>query len=136
MLKSNSRAVQEAHNALGEDDAQQQQQQREEVGFPLAIEAEEVEVIESEFVPQFIVNMLPKLSWSALYSAAASLGHCDDLPLEFTAEMADDESFLRAVHHTLLDVHVQKGALVCPLTGRRYPIVGGIPNMLLHEDEV
>lgn len=33
-------------------------------------------------------------------------------------------------------VHVVKGALVCPKSGRRFPINNGIPNMLLHEDEV
>jgi uncharacterized protein YbaR (Trm112 family) len=47
-----------------------------------------------------------------------------------------DEAFLQLVHKLLLDVHVLEGALVCPETGRRFPINEGIPNMLLHEDEV
>jgi uncharacterized protein YbaR (Trm112 family) len=47
-----------------------------------------------------------------------------------------DEAFLKLVHKLLLDVHVLEGALICPETGRRFPITAGIPNMLLHEDEV
>jgi len=47
-----------------------------------------------------------------------------------------DEAFLRLTHKLLLDVHVTEGALICPETGRRFPISEGVPNMLLHEDEV
>ena len=36
----------------------------------------------------------------------------------------------------LLDVHIQAGALICPESGRRFPINEGVPNMLLHEDEI
>jgi uncharacterized protein YbaR (Trm112 family) len=36
----------------------------------------------------------------------------------------------------LLQVHLEEGALVCPETGRRFPVSKGIPNMLLNEDEV
>lgn len=35
-----------------------------------------------------------------------------------------------------LQVSLQDGALICPETGRRFPVVSGIPNMLLAEDEV
>ena len=42
----------------------------------------------------------------------------------------------RKVHHALLDIHVMEGALICPESGRSFPVTGGIPNMLLHEDEV
>ena len=33
-------------------------------------------------------------------------------------------------------VHVVEGCLVCPKSGRRFLINNGIPNMLLHEDEI
>ena len=46
-----------------------------------------------------------------------------------------DEDFLRTFHHILLEVQVEEGALVCPETGRRFPISKGIPNLLLNEDE-
>lgn len=48
----------------------------------------------------------------------------------------EDEEFLRRVHLVLLDVHVLEGALVCPDTGRRFMVKDGVPNMLLHEDEI
>jgi multifunctional methyltransferase subunit TRM112 len=53
-----------------------------------------------------------------------------------TAEALQDEAFLRAFHHALLEVHLEEGALVCPETGRRFLVSKGIPNMLLNEDEV
>ena len=49
--------------------------------------------------------------------------------------MLDDESFLRNLHHVLLEIHVEQGALICPESGRRYAIKKGIVNMLLMEDE-
>ena len=33
-------------------------------------------------------------------------------------------------------VHIKEGELVCPNCERKYKITHGIPNMLLHEDEV
>ena len=40
------------------------------------------------------------------------------------------------MHHVLLEIEVMEGNLVCPETGRKFPITKGIPNMLLKEDEV
>ena len=40
------------------------------------------------------------------------------------------------LHRVLFDIHVLGGHLVCPDTGRRFPIHDGIPNMILHEDEL
>jgi uncharacterized protein YbaR (Trm112 family) len=34
-----------------------------------------------------------------------------------------------------LQVHLEEGTLVCPETGRRFPVNKGIPNLLLNEDE-
>ena len=33
-------------------------------------------------------------------------------------------------------VEVKEGELECPESGRKFNITNGIPNMLLHEDEV
>jgi multifunctional methyltransferase subunit TRM112 len=33
-------------------------------------------------------------------------------------------------------VTLEEGALVCPETGRKFPVAKGIPNMLLTEEEV
>jgi len=47
-------------------------------------------------------------------------------------------SLLLVMDVLLLAVQVclEDGALICPETGRRFPVVNGIPNMLLNEDEV
>eukprot|EP00611_Tribonema_gayanum_P018382 TRINITY_DN31477_c0_g1_i1.p1 TRINITY_DN31477_c0_g1~~TRINITY_DN31477_c0_g1_i1.p1 ORF type:complete len:123 (-),score=21.95 TRINITY_DN31477_c0_g1_i1:24-392(-) len=105
-------------------------------GYPLIIEAETVREQESEFSADFIHNMLGKLEWGVLRDAAATLGLEAQLPESVSEADKEDEDFLRRVHHVLLEVQVVEGALVCPKTGRRYPIKEGIPNMLLHEDEV
>ena len=56
---------------------------------------------------------------------------------DITAEMiVADEDMLKELHHFLFEIHVLEGHLVCPESGRRFPIKDGIPNMLLHEDEV
>jgi len=43
---------------------------------------------------------------------------------------------LENLHKVLLDLHILKGSLICPGTDRKFPITDGIPNMILHEDEV
>lgn len=48
--------------------------------------------------------------------------------------MKENEDFLRKVHHALMEVHLIEGELVCPETGRKFPVRQGVPNMLLHED--
>ncbi|TMW55982.1 hypothetical protein Poli38472_008630 [Pythium oligandrum] len=106
-------------------------------GFPLRIVAEEVEVVESEFNADFIRKMLAKIDWSAFLAGAKALNVAEALPEAYNAEEHNtNEELLRKVHHALLDVHVKKGNLVCPESGREFPIVDGIPNMLLREDEV
>ena len=45
-------------------------------------------------------------------------------------------SSYHSIHAILTQVEVMEGELVCPETGRKFPIQNGIPNMLLNEDEV
>mmetsp|Transcript_2521 Transcript_2521/g.5242 ORF Transcript_2521/g.5242 Transcript_2521/m.5242 type:complete len:123 (-) Transcript_2521:241-609(-) len=103
-------------------------------GFPLKIEAETVEVKEAELNPEFLQRMYPKLEWKAFVDAAVSL-NVTGLPDEVTPALLEDEEFLKKFHHALLEIHVEEGALICPETGRRFPVQKGIPNMLLNEDE-
>jgi multifunctional methyltransferase subunit TRM112 len=60
----------------------------------------------------------------------------EGLPEVATEEMLEDDDFLQAFHHALLEVQLTEGALLCPETGRRFPVSKGIPNLLLNEDEV
>lgn len=64
------------------------------------------------------------------------VGHGSDLPDKLPDSYEDNEAFLRATHHVLLEVELVEGELECPDTGRKYPVSEGIPNMLLHEDEI
>lgn len=104
-------------------------------GFPLKIVAKETREQEADFNADFLVHMLPKMEWGALVSAAKEIG-AGELPAEIPDDAPTNEEFLRAFHHALLEVHVEEGTLVCPESGRKFPINKGIPNMLLNEDEV
>ncbi|KAH7289163.1 hypothetical protein KP509_31G061300 [Ceratopteris richardii] len=104
-------------------------------GFPLGIDATRVETKEVEMNPDFLKHIFPKLRWEAFRAAAHSLG-IDNLPEQVDSNMLLDEEFLQQFHHALLEVHLEEGALICPETGRRFPVSKGIPNMLLNEDEV
>ncbi|TFK96509.1 hypothetical protein BDV98DRAFT_555237 [Pterulicium gracile] len=101
--------------------------------FPLQLKDVQLEQREAEFNPDFLRRFMPKLDWGALVDTARQLGD-DSLPLE-QPEMFDDD-FLRKLHHVLLEVSVEEGAMVCPNCSHIYPISNGIPNMLLAENEI
>ena len=105
-------------------------------GFPLRIEVEKVLEKHVDFNADFLRNMFPKIKWKAFVDAARTIGYAE-LPKEVDeSSMLTSEEFLNKFHHALLELHLEEGALVCPETGRRFPVNNGIPNMLLHEDEV
>lgn len=68
--------------------------------------------------------------------AAGVLAGAPGLPEEVTEDMLQDEDFLRSFHHALLELVLDEGALICPETGRQFPVKKGVPNLLLNEDEV
>ena len=120
-------------------------------GYPLRIEIATdpetgahvdgaVQVSEAEFNAEFIVRTLPKLEWGPFLQAAREIGvdGVDQLPQAISQQQAAglDESFLRLVHHALLEVRLCEGSPICPESGRRFPVANSIPNMLLREDEV
>ena len=53
-------------------------------GFPLGIEVGKMEEKESEFSPNFISRMVPKLDWEALLQSSQQIGkgnhHAKELP--------------------------------------------------------
>ncbi|KAK1405681.1 multifunctional methyltransferase subunit TRM112-like protein [Heracleum sosnowskyi] len=105
-------------------------------GFPLGIEAEKVIERSVDMNPDFLKNMFSKIEWKPLVEASRIMGY-SDLPEDVPdSSVLDSEEFLRKFHHALLEIHLEEGALVCPQTGRKFPVNKGIPNMLLHEDEV
>ncbi|KAH9925045.1 Trm112p-domain-containing protein [Epithele typhae] len=101
--------------------------------FPLRFKDVAVELRDADFNADFLRGFLPRLEWPALVNAARELGDTS-LPAE-QPEMVDDD-FLKKVHHVLLEIHVEEGAMVCPNCSHVYPISNGIPNMLLAEHEI
>ncbi len=104
-------------------------------GYPLRVEVREYVVREATFNPGFIASTLPSLDWEGILVAAQSVG-LKDFPDRLNPDLLSDESFLRAVHTLLLEIHVEDGVLICPESGRQYPIVNGIPDMRLPESDV
>jgi len=63
-------------------------------------------------------------------------GVLPELPPALPANHENDEAFLRKLHVVLFDLHMVEGKLVCPESGREFPVSDSIPNMLLNDDEV
>lgn len=83
----------------------------------------------------FLRNIFLKIEWKAFVDAARALGYAK-LFEDADSSLLDSSDFLEKFHHALLELHLKEGALICPETGHRFPVTKGIPNMLLHEDEV
>jgi multifunctional methyltransferase subunit TRM112 len=83
---------------------------------------------------EFARHVLPVLDWNSLIHAAKALG-LSSLPPIVTEELAEDEGFLRALYHVLMNVHLVDGMLTCEVTGREFPVTDGIVNMMLEEHE-
>ena len=115
-------------------------------GYPLIIEAERIECEESPIDREMIIKLLPKIEYGALVGAAKQVAPLCDPPLPELPEELDtasegweetlDEGMVKSLHRILFDIHVMEGNLVCPDTGRKFPIKDSIPNMILHEDEI
>lgn len=98
-------------------------------GFPLKLEIEDLEVVETECNPEFIRSLLPTLDWPAITLAANAIG-LKGIPAAFDVSLMEDSDFITAMHNLLLDIHIIKGFLVCPESGRRFPIENRIVDMM------
>eukprot|EP01039_Chlorochromonas_danica_P011267 gene11267-12566_t len=106
-----------------------------EKGYPLQLEIGDFEIAESDFRPEFLQSILPTIDWQAVRLAADAIG-LEGIPDSFNEELLGDEDFLQAMHRLLLDINVLQGTLICPESGRKFPIEGGIANLLLEESEL
>jgi multifunctional methyltransferase subunit TRM112 len=127
-------------------------------GYPLKLIANKIEETKSDFQPEFIEKMIQRINYDALYCAAESVGcffskslsfefvysfkvgHSDGLPntaefIDSQTDLLKKEEFVKKLHQVLLEIEIVEGELVCPETGRTFPIRNGIPNMLVNEDE-
>ena len=94
---------------------------------------EEVRETKVDFNLDFVQRIIQKMDWPVLHEAAKTLNL--EVPPN-PPQTTDGEEVLKKVHHALFEVEVIRGELVCPETGRKFPIKQGIPNMLCNEDEV
>lgn len=70
-------------------------------------------------------------------AAAVAMINLPELPPTLPDPIASmDDATAASLFRLLFEIHVQEGLLVCPDTGREFPIKDGIPNMILHEDEL
>ena len=97
-------------------------------GYPLLLEIDEMEINEIECNLEFIKSVVPSLEWAGVNIAAKAVG-LDSMPERFESSLLEDEAFLLAMHNLLLNINVTTGTLVCPESGRRFPIENGIPDM-------
>lgn len=99
------------------------------VGYPLGLKIVDFEVIESECNEDFMKHIIPSLEWATLQKCAEAVG-IEGLPSIYDVSLLEDSDFLSFAHNLLLDIHVIEGTLICPDTGRCYPIADRIPNMM------
>lgn len=105
-------------------------------GYPLVIDADNTQTVQVEFNPEFMARMIPKINWDVLWEAAHGIGFSAGLPKTVPEDYESNEDFLKKAHYALMEVEVTEGRLLCPESGRKFPITRGIPNMLLTEAEV
>lgn len=118
-------------------------------GYPLKIEATKLIVESSTMDSVLVTKMLEKVNYPALVAAIEDVRKTPNLDSDTAAILAKaapipseapagdmEEATLKALHFFLFDVHILDGMLQCPDTNRKFPIKDGIPNMILHEDEV
>merc|ERR1712137_392138 len=95
--------------------------------YPLGIRATQVEEEDNEYNEEFTKKMLPRIVYDALRFAATQVGF-DKLPETLPADPENNEEFMQLLYLVLMNIDVIEGELICPESGRVYPIRGGIPN--------
>ena len=102
--------------------------------YPLLIKSTETDAFECDFSAENVKSMISRLEYPALLSALNDISYNHSLPEKLPESLDDD--LIKQLHHILFEVEVMEGCLVCPESGREFPITRGIPNMLLTEEEV
>mmetsp|Transcript_38047 Transcript_38047/g.89012 ORF Transcript_38047/g.89012 Transcript_38047/m.89012 type:complete len:139 (-) Transcript_38047:56-472(-) len=120
-------------------------------GYPLIIKPVKMQYEQSTFEKELVEAMLPKIEYAGLLSAVQNVREfppmaagevlpdgemIPQLPAEMTEDLKKNEDFLKCLHTLLFDIRLVEGKLVCPESGREYPVENGIPNFLLNDDEV
>ncbi|KAK0720509.1 Trm112p-domain-containing protein [Lasiosphaeris hirsuta] len=100
--------------------------------FPLHPKDAELAKDGVEINPQLLVNVLPRIDWTALRTTSTELGFPALPEQPPTAEdLTSDEKMLQELHTLLLETQMLEGKLVCGHCGHEYAVREGIANFLL-----
>ena len=100
------------------------------------IKFQKVEV-QADKATALFARMFAKLDYSAVKSALDQCGiDRSALPEEAPADAAENEEFLTTLGELLMGTEIEGGEMVCNGCEHVYPIIDGIPNMLLNENEI
>lgn len=98
--------------------------------FPLKYSNCELQQIEQDFQPEFILNILDRVQWDALVKVLANLGN-NSLPQEKPNITIEDVEFLKNLHQLLIETNILEGEMICENCNHIYYIKNSIPNFLL-----
>ncbi|KAH9910026.1 cyclophilin-like domain-containing protein [Xylariomycetidae sp. FL2044] len=102
--------------------------------YPLHPKDAELVQDDLELNAQLLINLLPRIDWSALSTTATELGFPALPPQPPTTEELQSEAgqkTLKDLHNLLMETQIVEGKLVCGSCGHEYAIREGIPNFLL-----
>ncbi|KAI1876664.1 hypothetical protein JX265_004190 [Neoarthrinium moseri] len=100
--------------------------------YPLHPKDAELVQDDIEVNAQLLINLLPRIDWTALTTTATELGFPALPPQAPTPEELEaDEAKLKDLHHLLMETQIMEGKLVCASCGHEYAVREGIANFLL-----
>ncbi|KAI1214932.1 trm112p-like protein [Annulohypoxylon truncatum] len=100
--------------------------------YPLHPKDAELVQDDIEVNAQLLINLLPRIDWTALSTTATELGF-PTLPPQppSVEELQGDEKTLKDLHNLLMETQIMEGKLVCANCGHEYAVREGIANFLL-----
>ncbi|KAI1477154.1 trm112p-like protein [Daldinia eschscholtzii] len=100
--------------------------------YPLHPKDAELVQDDLEVNAQLLLNLLPRIDWTALSTTATELGF-PALPPQAPSveELQSDEKKLKDLHNLLMETQIMEGKLVCANCGHEYAVREGIANFLL-----
>ncbi|KAI2608356.1 trm112p-like protein [Hypoxylon fragiforme] len=100
--------------------------------YPLHPKDAELVQDDVEVNAQLLINLLPRIDWTALSTTASELGFPALPPQPPSAEdLQADAKTLQDLHHLLVQTQIMEGKLVCASCGHEYAVREGIANFLL-----
>lgn len=105
--------------------------------YPLRIQATNIITKPHELDIDTLERMVKKVDWNGLVIGCKDINY----PIQFnfetlTEEQKKSKEFYQEMNKMLYEVIIQDGMLKCENCGREYPIVNGIANLSLKDEEL